>query len=82
MSQFGLFLTLDIDTILAIQARAVALILEGKTIMQWQGEGTEATKQFAMNPMDVMEECNYALRSLNPNGAWGQNIKTVKPFHL
>lgn len=81
MSQFGLFLTLDEDTILAIQAKAVEMILEGKTIMQWSGEGTEATKQFAMPPAAVLEECLFALRSKNPV-TYGFNSTMIKPFFV
>jgi hypothetical protein len=80
MSQFGVFNLLDEDTILAIQAEAVSLVLQGKTVMQWSGEGTEATKKFAMNPVDVLEECNFSLKQLNPD-TYGNLIKIVKPYH-
>ena len=79
MSQFGLFLTLDIDTILAIQAKAVEMILEGKTLLEWSGEGTEAKKAFTMPPLAVLEECLYALRSKDPT-TYGHNNTFVKPF--
>lgn len=76
----GIFDTLDIDTILQIQAKAVSLILEGKTVMQWAGEGTEASKQFSMNPNDILQECKYSLKQLDP-ATYGYFIRVVKPYH-
>lgn len=76
----GIFDVLDIDTILAIQAKAVSLILEGKTIMEWQGEGTMASKQFAMSPNEILQECKYSLKQLDPD-TYGNFISVVKVYH-
>ncbi len=53
--------------VLAIRARASAIILEGKTIIETEGGGGQkSTKAFAMPPAQVLFECNAALRHLNP----------------
>ena len=81
MSRLGLFLTLPIDTIVSIQTKAVNMLLEGKTVMSWQGEGVSATKSFAMPVSDVLEECDWALRSLDPS-TYGNIRILAKPYHL
>jgi hypothetical protein len=59
----GLFITgFTITEMLAIQARAKALLLEGKTIMNWNDAETSVSKQFTMPVADVLEECAHALR--------------------
>ena len=77
----GIFDILDIDTILAIQAKALSFIMEGKTLMEWDGEGTSAVKQFSLDPYIVLQECKYSLKQLDPS-TYGQFIRVVKPFHL
>ncbi len=68
----GLFTTgFTVDDVLAIQARAKAMVMEGKTIMSWSDSETNATKQFAMPPAQVLDECRYALRVLDP-GTYGR----------
>ena len=63
----GLFITgFTVEEVLAIQARAKALLLEGKTIMSWSDNGTSTSKQFTMPPKEVLAECAYALRKLDP----------------
>lgn len=64
----GLFITgFTTADVLAIQAKAKALLLEGKTIMSWNdGGGTSVTKQLVMPVAEVLEECAYALRKLDP----------------
>jgi len=80
-SPVGIFDTLDVDTILAIQAKAISFLLEGKTVMAWSGEGTSAEKRFTMNVRDTLEECKYSLKQLDP-ATYGYFIKQVKPFHM
>ncbi len=52
--------------VLAIQRRAKDLLLEGKTIMNWNDADTSASKQFVMPVADVLDECAHALRVLDP----------------
>jgi len=63
----GLFITgFNVSEVLAIQRRAKELLLEGKTIMNWNDADTSVSKQFVL-PVDmVLEECAHALRILDP----------------
>lgn len=45
-----------------IQATAMKMLLEGKTLMSWNDGSTSVSKQFAMPVADVLDECAYALR--------------------
>lgn len=61
----GLFVGLDRNTIEAIRDKAVALILEGKTIMSYGDGATNASKQFSLPPEQMLMEANYALQRLD-----------------
>lgn len=50
-------------TILEIYNRAIEHIRDGKTILSWQGEGTQASKQFTATPMEIAREARWALKS-------------------
>ena len=63
----GLFITgFTVSEVLAIQRRAKELLLEGKTIMNWNDAETSVSKQFAMPVAEVLDECAHALRLLDP----------------
>lgn len=63
----GLFVVgFTVAEVLAIQQRAKDLLLEGKTIMNWNDAETSASKQFVMEVDQVLEECGHALRVLDP----------------
>ncbi|MEI8309727.1 MAG: hypothetical protein WCH98_03120 [Verrucomicrobiota bacterium] len=63
----GLFITgFTVAEVLAIQAKAKQMLMEGKTLMSWGDSGSSATKQFPMPVQDVFEECAHALRVLDP----------------
>ena len=63
----GLFTTgFTVSEVLAIQRRAKELLLEGKTVMNWNDADTSVSKQFAMTVPEVLEECGHALRVLDP----------------
>jgi hypothetical protein len=61
----GIFVGLPRKTLEDLRARAVELILEGKTIMSYSDGTTNASKQFAMPPKDMLQEANYALQRLD-----------------
>lgn len=64
----GLFTVgFTVEEVLAIQKKAKALILEGKTLMSYSDSGTSASKQFTMPVADVLDECGYALQVLAPD---------------
>ena len=71
MAAKGLFVTgFTLDEVKAIQAKAKSFLMEGKTIMSWNdGGGTSVSKQFAMPVVEVLAECAYALRKLDPDSA-------------
>ena len=48
------------------QNAAKDLLLEGKTIMNWNDADTSAGRQFVMPVADVLDECAHALRVLDP----------------
>ena len=53
----GLFITgFTISEVLAIQQRAKELLLEGKTIMNWNDAETSVSKQFTMPVDQVLED--------------------------
>ena len=63
----GLFITgFTVAEVLGIQRRAKELLLEGKTVMNWNDADTSVSKQFAMPVAEVLEECAQALRILDP----------------
>ena len=63
----GLFITgFNVTEVLAIQRRAKELLLEGKTIMNWNDADTSVSKQFVLPVDQVLEECSHALRVLDP----------------
>ena len=63
----GLFITgFSVAEVLQIQSKAKKLLIEGKTVMAWGDSGSTVTKQFPMSVKEVLEECAYALRVLDP----------------
>ena len=76
----GLFITgFNVAEVLAIQQRAKEMLLEGKTILNWNDADTSVSKQFVL-PVDmVLEECAHALRILDP-GTYGKPRIAVTSF--
>jgi hypothetical protein len=73
----GLFTTgFTVAEVLAIQRRAKELLLEGKTIMNWNDADTSVSKQFVLPVDQVLEECAHALRVLAPE-AYGRARTTA-----
>ena len=63
----GLFTTgFTVAEVLAIQGRAKDMLLEGKTILNWNDADTSVSKQFVLPVDQVLEECAHALRILDP----------------
>lgn len=65
MAAEGIFVGLPRDTLVKIQARAVELILEGKTIMSWSDGVTSSSMSFSLSPREMLDEANYALARLD-----------------
>lgn len=63
----GLFTTgFSVAEVLQIQAKAKEMLMEGKTTMAWGDSGSTVSKQYPMPVKEVLEECAYALRVLDP----------------
>jgi hypothetical protein len=63
----GLFITgFTVAEVLAIQRRAKEMLLEGKTILNWNDADTSVSKQFVLPVDQVLDECGHALRILDP----------------
>ena len=74
----GLFITgFTVAEVLAIQAKAKEMLLEGKTIMNWNDAETSVSKQFAMPVAEVLDECAHALRALDPTNYGKPRISTA-----
>lgn len=72
----GLFIVgFTVEEVLAIQAKAKKLLLEGKTIMSWNEGGVSASRQFVMPVQDMLEECAFALKKLAPE-TYGKSSST------
>ena len=76
----GLFITgFNVAEVLAIQQRAKEMLLEGKTILNWNDADTSVSKQFVL-PVDmVLEECAHALRIFDP-ATYGRTRIAVTSF--
>lgn len=62
----GLFLLLEITDIQAIVAKAVELLKQGKTMMEYSDSGTSVVKGYPLTIQEVMLEARYALMVKNP----------------
>ena len=62
----GLFIGLSEDELLAIKAKAVSMIMEGKVLMSYADSGSSSTKQFALPPKEMLAEALGARSQLDP----------------
>jgi len=62
----GLFVDFTEAEVLAIRSQAKTMITEGKTLLSWSSGNTSTSKSFVMPVREVLEECRYALRKINP----------------
>lgn len=62
----GIFADFTEAEVLAIRSQAKTMLTEGKTILSWSSGNTSTSKSFVMPVREVLEECRYALRKLNP----------------
>lgn len=77
MAASGIFIGLSESDILAIRAKAVAMLTEGKTIMSYSDTGTSVSKQFVMPVKEVLAECRMALQQLDP-GTYGTRVVALR----
>lgn len=74
-------LILTEDQILSLYQKAYSLLLEGKTFMAATGNGTEFRSEFPIPVTQMLSECRYALRQVNPK-VYGHNTTLVAPFFV
>ena len=67
------------DQVLALYNKAFNLLMEGKTYMTFEGEGTSFTSQFPIPVETMLAEARYCLRQINP-AVYGYNSTQTKPF--
>ena len=65
--------------ILAIYKKAMEHLREGKQLLSYNGEGTEASYQFTAPAMDIAREARHALKSINPK-KYGYIATEVRVF--
>jgi hypothetical protein len=63
----GIFIGLTECELLDLKAKALALILDGKTLMSYADSGSSATKAFALPPKEMLNEAMFALSRLDPS---------------
>ena len=76
----GLFLDFTTSEITTILAKAKALITEGKTLMAYGIGGRNATKQFTLPVDQVLRECRFALKKLDPATYGYLSTRTYSKF--
>jgi hypothetical protein len=69
------------QTLLDIYNKAVKLLLEGKTFMEFDGEGSNFKAQFPIPVQQMLSEARYALKQKNP-AKYGHITTQVKPFFI
>ena len=63
----GLFVVgFSVAEVLQIQSKAKEMLMEGKTLMAWGESGSTVNRQFTMPVKEVLDECKFALRTLDP----------------
>jgi spore germination protein YaaH len=64
----GLFVTNWTEAeVLQVQQKAKDFMMQGKVLMSYGDGGSSGSKQFVMPVDQILEECAYALKKLNPS---------------
>ncbi len=62
----GLLIGLTEDELLAIRAKAVSAITTGLNVVSYSDSGSSVSKQWALQPKEMLDEANHALYLLDP----------------
>jgi hypothetical protein len=54
------------DELLAIRAKAVSAITTGLNVVSYSDSGSSVSKQWALQPKEMLDEANHALYLLDP----------------
>lgn len=73
----GIFIGLTEDQLLAIRDKAVSAITQGLNMTSYSDSGSSASKQWAMQPKEMLAEAQYALGILDPQQYAGSVRNTV-----
>ena len=73
----GIFVGLPESDLLAIRDTAVADLKAGRVITSYSDSGTSVSKQYAMNPKEMLAEAQHALRQLDPD-TYGRAVKVIR----
>ena len=74
----GIFIGLTEDELLDIKKRALKLITEGKTVMNYSDSGSSVGKNFVMPPKEMLDESMHALSLLDPL-TYGKRSSFINP---
>ena len=66
------------DQALALYNKAFSLLLEGKTYMEFSGEGTEFKSVFPIPVATMLAEASYCLQQINPD-VYGHILTQIQP---
>ena len=69
----------SIETVLLIREKALQLYAEGKTILEWTGEGTSTKKAFVAPIKEILEETRWFLKNADPK-TYGYPLTTKRIF--
>jgi hypothetical protein len=61
----GIFVGLERKQLEELRDAAFNQLKEGRNIMSWSDGATSSSKQYAMQPKDMLDEALYALRRLD-----------------
>jgi hypothetical protein len=68
-------------TVLAIRSQAMSLLRQGKTLMEWEGEGTSSKKAWVAPVSEILAETRYCLKQINP-GKYGAIVRQTQVLRL
>ena len=66
------------ETLLEMYNKALSLIAEGKTYIEFSGEGTEFRTAFPIPVQTMLSEISYCLQQKNPT-KYGHILTQVRP---
>lgn len=57
----------DESEVVAIRAKAKSFLLQGKTLMEWENEGTSSKKEFVAPIADILAACRTYFQETDPD---------------
>jgi hypothetical protein len=73
----------EVDTVLSIRTAIISgnfVENGGLTVVSWNSENTSVTKQWAINPLRLLEECNKFLQEADP-ATYGRRVTRTRPAY-